>query len=50
MIINYPACRHIDGRYWYGGRGFKAKQDVIDAMSDGNGDGLSNGRHVRRVT
>jgi hypothetical protein len=33
-VINFPICRHIKGRHWYGGRGFLAKQDVIDAMSD----------------
>ena len=33
-VINFPICRHINGRHWYGGRGFNTKQEVIDTMSD----------------
>ena len=34
-VIIFPICRHgKDGRHWYGGRGFLAKQDVIASMSD----------------
>jgi hypothetical protein len=33
-IINFPICRHIKGRHWYGGRGFNTKQEVVDTMSD----------------
>jgi hypothetical protein len=34
-VINFPVCRHgDDDRHWYGGRGFKTKQEVIDTMSD----------------
>ena len=33
-VINFQICQHIKGRHWYGGRGFKIKQEVIDSMSD----------------
>ena len=33
-VINFPLCRGINGRHWYGGRGFDTKQEVIDSMSD----------------
>jgi hypothetical protein len=33
-VVNFPVCRWVKGRHWYGGRGFKTKQDVIDSMSD----------------
>jgi hypothetical protein len=33
-IVNFPICRGINGRHWYGGRGFDTKQGVIDSMSD----------------
>jgi hypothetical protein len=33
-VVNFPICRFIDGRHWYGGWGFSTKQDVIDSMSD----------------
>ena len=44
-VVNFPVCRFLshalvgpnrvaEGLHWYGGRGFKTKQDVIDCMSD----------------
>jgi hypothetical protein len=34
-VIRFPVCRHgRDGLHWYGGRGYKTKQEVRDAMSD----------------
>jgi hypothetical protein len=33
-VVNFPVCGTIKDRHWYGGRGFKTKQDVIDSMSD----------------
>ena len=38
-VINFPICRHIKGRHWYGGRGFLTKQEVIDTMSERTGGG-----------
>jgi hypothetical protein len=35
-IVNFPVCLGRKGRHWYGGRGFKTKQEVIDSMSDRN--------------
>jgi hypothetical protein len=40
-VINFPVCRWgVDGRHWYGGRGFKTTQEVRDSMSD---------KHWRRI-
>jgi hypothetical protein len=37
-VVYFPVCRFIPGApvglHWYGGRGFKTKQAVIDSMSD----------------
>ena len=44
-VVNFPVCRFLghalvgptavaEGLHWYGGRGFKTKQAVIDSMSD----------------
>ena len=44
-VVNFPVCRWLqhalvgpkqvaEGLHWYGGRGFKTKQEVIDSMSD----------------
>jgi hypothetical protein len=33
-VVNFPVCRGGNGRHWYGGRGYKTKQEVIDSMSD----------------
>ena len=33
-VVNFPICRGIKGRHWYGGRAFDTKQEVIDSMSD----------------
>jgi hypothetical protein len=34
VVVKMPICRRIDGRHWYGGRGFQTKEAVIEAMSD----------------
>ena len=33
-VVNFPICRNIKGRHWYGGRGFDTKQEVINSMTD----------------
>jgi (2Fe-2S) ferredoxin len=33
-IVNFPICRVVNGRHWYGGRSFNTKDEVVDAMSD----------------
>jgi hypothetical protein len=33
-VVNFPIVHGMKGRHWYGGRGFKTKQQVIDSMSD----------------
>jgi hypothetical protein len=31
-VVRFPICRSINGRHWYGGRGFKTTQEVIDTV------------------
>jgi hypothetical protein len=33
-VVNFPTVHGARGRHWYGGRGFKTKQEVVDSMSD----------------
>ena len=33
-VVYFPVCRSIEGRFWYGGRGFKSKEDWLVSMSD----------------
>jgi hypothetical protein len=33
-VIHFPICRHIDGRYWHGGRWFLTQEGLLDSLSD----------------
>ena len=33
-VISFPVCRPIGDRHWFGGRGFKTVEDVLDSLSD----------------
>jgi hypothetical protein len=51
-VVNFPICRHgVDGKHWYGGRGYETKQAVRDAMSDRDWRRMSQweSRHMDRI-
>ena len=33
-VVYFPVARRIDGRVWYGGRGFKSKEAWLELMTD----------------